>query len=76
MYFMYFYETKQLKEMKPTSNEEEVLKTYLVREGQDKRINDVAWWERRNKKEVIQEALDMYLASKKDVPVKSDVKVA
>jgi hypothetical protein len=51
-------------------------KTYIVKQYQDHRLDDIAWWERKNKKDVIQEALDMYFASKKDVPIKSDVKVA
>jgi hypothetical protein len=55
---------------------DEVYKTYIVKDCQDKRLNDIAWWERKDKKQIIQEALDMYLASKKDVPVKSNVKVA
>jgi hypothetical protein len=52
------------------TKENEVLKTYEVKESQDSRLNDVAWWERRNKKEVVQEAFDQYLETKKEVPCK------
>lgn len=42
-----------------------------IKKSQDQRIEDVAYWERKKKKEVIQEALDLYLSTKKDVPTKS-----
>jgi hypothetical protein len=54
--------------MLPTQEE---YKTYIVRHEQDQRINDIAWWERKDKKVVIQEALDKYLETKKDVPCKN-----
>jgi hypothetical protein len=50
--------------------ENEVSKTYEVKECQDKRLGDVAWWERRNKKDVVQEAFNQYLETKTDVPCK------
>jgi hypothetical protein len=53
-----------------TSSQEEY-KTYIVRHEQDQRINDIAWWERKDKKVVIQEALDKFIETKKDVPVKT-----
>jgi hypothetical protein len=58
----------------PNSNnpDQEYYKTYLVKHYQDQRVNDIAWWERKDKKDVIQEALDMYLEAKKEVPKKSD----
>jgi hypothetical protein len=52
-----------------TASQEEY-KTYIVRHEQDQRINDIAWWERKDKKVVIQEALDRFIETKKDVPVK------
>jgi hypothetical protein len=48
----------------------ETYKTYIVLKCQDKRLNEVAWWERKTKTEVIQEALDYFLETKKDVPCK------
>jgi hypothetical protein len=53
------------------SPDQEEYKTYIVKHYQDDRFNDIAWWERRDKKDVVQEAIDMYLSTKKDVPVKS-----
>jgi hypothetical protein len=50
--------------------EQEYYKTYVVKGRQDARINDIAWWERKDKKDVIQEALDFYLEHKKEVPCK------
>jgi hypothetical protein len=50
--------------------DKEVLKTYEVKECQDNRLNEVSWWERKKKKTVIQEALDYFLATKKEVPCK------
>jgi hypothetical protein len=50
--------------------EQEEYKTYSVKHRQDQRINDIAWWERKDKKDVIQEALEMYIETKKDVPCK------
>lgn len=44
--------------------------TYIIKEGQDARIEDIAWWERKAKKEVIQEALEAYIKSKSDIPSK------
>jgi hypothetical protein len=66
--FIYLYETKRLRIMSLENNE--VLKTYEVKESQDKRIEDVAWWERKKKKEVVQELLAIGLETKKDVPCK------
>jgi hypothetical protein len=51
--------------------EQEYYKTYIVKGRQDSRLGDIAWWERKDKKEIVQEALDMYLATKKDVPCKA-----
>lgn len=42
--------------------------TYIVKETQDKRLEDVSYWERKKKKDVIQEALDLYLKTKKHLP--------
>lgn len=50
--------------------EQEEYKTYIVKHRQDARLNDIAWYERKNKKDVVQEALDYFFASKKDVPNK------
>lgn len=50
--------------------DQEEYKTYIVKHSQDQRINDIAWWERKDKKDIIQEALNFYLENKKDVPVK------
>jgi len=50
--------------------DQEYYKTYVVKGKHDSRLNDVAWWERREKKDVVQEAMDMYLEFKKDVPCK------
>lgn len=44
--------------------------TYIVKEEQDLRVEDIAWWERKGKKEVIQEALEFYFSSKNNIPVK------
>lgn len=54
------------------SQDQEEYKTYIVKHSQDQRLNDIAWWERRPKTEIIQEALDMYLESKKETPKKSE----
>lgn len=45
--------------------------TYLVKEDQDKRLEDVAYWERKKKKVVVQEALDLYLQTKQHLPSKA-----
>jgi hypothetical protein len=47
---------------------DEKIAAWVVKKNQMERVNDVAWWERRNKKEVVQEALTLYLATKADVP--------
>lgn len=44
--------------------------TYIVKEDQDTRVEDIAWWERRDKKDVVQEALELYFSQKSNVPVK------
>lgn len=50
---------------------QEYYKTYIVKLYQDQRINDIAYWERKSKKEVVQEALDYYLETKKEIPPKA-----
>ena len=47
--------------------------TYIVKEDQDERIEDIAWWERKDKKTVIQEALDLFLNTKEDIPKKGSI---
>lgn len=47
---------------------DEELATHVIKKKQRSRIADIAYWERRQKKEVFQEALDFYLATKADVP--------
>lgn len=42
-----------------------------VKKSQNERLNDVAWWERKLKKQVIQEALEFYLNTKKEIPHKN-----
>ena len=44
--------------------------TYIVKEDQDNRLEDISWWERKLKKQVIQEALDFFFKTKKNVPCK------
>ncbi len=47
---------------------DEELATHVIKKWQRSRVGDIAYWERRQKKEIFQEALDYYLATKKDVP--------
>ncbi len=47
---------------------DEKIGAWVVKKSQIKRIDDIAWWERINKKDIVQEALNLYLATKKDVP--------
>lgn len=56
--------------MSEINPEQEYYKTYEVKGRHDQRMNDIAWWERRNKKDVVQEAFEMYIETKKDVPCK------
>jgi hypothetical protein len=42
--------------------------TYLVKEKQDERLEEIAYWDRKKKKQVIQEALDLYISTKSHLP--------
>ncbi len=47
---------------------DEEAKTYVIKKSQSVRIKDIAWWERKKIKDIAQEALNFYLASKAEVP--------
>ncbi len=53
-----------------TNSPDEIGVHAIIKKNQNLRLNDIAWWERKNKQEVIQEAIDLYLETKKEVPVK------
>lgn len=44
-----------------------------VKKHQNERLNDIAYWERKLKKEVIQEAIDLYLKTKNEVPIRNKI---
>jgi hypothetical protein len=44
--------------------------TFVIKTKQKERLDHIAWYERRKKKEVEQEAVALYLESKKHIPEK------
>ena len=47
---------------------DEEIGSYVFKAWHRERIRDIAWWERREIKDVAQEMANLYLASKADVP--------
>lgn len=44
--------------------------TFVIKKQQKERMDHIAWYERRKKKEVEQEAVAQYLETKKHIPEK------
>ena len=55
---------------KPDNNQEDWIRaTFIIRREHAKRIKSLAYWERKNIKEVLDDALDLYLAKKDVKPI-------
>jgi hypothetical protein len=49
---------------------DELQANFVLKRKQKERMDHIAWYERRKKKDIEQEAIDMYLETKKHIPEK------